>query len=73
MRLLDLHGQSADQDMLWSIVQDPRWRELRMPSRFLSTVADLFARAGDAREAIEVYRRQASEAAPADVAGCARS
>jgi membrane associated rhomboid family serine protease len=69
LRLIELYAKSADPDMLWGIVQDPRWRELRMPSRFLSTVADTFARAGDAREAIEVYRRQASEAAPADVAG----
>jgi hypothetical protein len=32
-------------------------------------VADTFARAGDAREAIEIYRRLAAEAAPVDVAG----
>jgi hypothetical protein len=50
------------------VAQDPRWRELRMPARFLTAVADLCARAGDAREAIEIYRRQAAEAPPGDVA-----
>ncbi len=68
LRLIELHGRSQDPDMKWNIVQDPRWRELRMPARFLSSVADMLARAGDAREAIEIYRRQASEAAPGDVA-----
>jgi membrane associated rhomboid family serine protease len=68
LRLLDLHGRGADRDMVWGVVNDPRWRALRMPSRFLSTVADLLARAGDAREAIEIYRRQAAEAPPGDVA-----
>jgi membrane associated rhomboid family serine protease len=68
LRLLDLHGRGTDRDMVWAIVNDPRWRELRMPSRFLSTVADLLARAGDGREAIEIYRRQAAEAPPGDVA-----
>jgi len=68
-KLLELHGRGGDQDMVWSVVNDPRWRELKMPSRFLSTVADLLARAGDAREAIEIYRRLGEEAAPGDVAG----
>ena len=68
LRLIELHGRSSDPDMLWSVVQDPRWRELRMPSRFLTTVAETLARAGDAREAIAVYRRQASEASSGDVA-----
>ena len=36
LRLIELYAKSADPDMLWGIVQDPRWRELRMPSLFLS-------------------------------------
>jgi serine/threonine protein kinase len=68
-RLIELHGRGADPDMVWDVVGDPRWRELRMPARFLTAVAEQLARAGDAREAIEIYRRQAAEAAPGDVAG----
>jgi membrane associated rhomboid family serine protease len=68
LRLLELHRRGDDPDMVWSVVNEPRWRALRMPGRFLSTVADLLARAGDAREAIEIYRRQAAEAPPGDVA-----
>jgi tetratricopeptide (TPR) repeat protein len=68
LRLLELHGRGPDPEMVWSVAQDPRWRELRMPARFLTAVADLYARAGDAREAIEIYRRQAAEAPPGDVA-----
>jgi membrane associated rhomboid family serine protease len=68
LRLIELHGRGSDPDMVWGVVNEPRWRELRMPGRFLSTVADLLARAGDAREAIEIYRRQAAEAPPGDVA-----
>ena len=67
LRLLELHAR-GDRDMVWGIVNDPRWRELRMPSRFLSAVADLLARAGDAREAIELYRKMAAEAPPGDLA-----
>lgn len=67
LRLIELHGRGFDPDMVWGVVNEPRWRALRMPARFLSTVADLLARAGDAREAIEIYRRQAAEAAPGDV------
>jgi len=69
IKLLELHGRGGDKGMVWGVVNDPRWRELKMPSRFLSTVADLLARAGDAREAIEIYRRLGEEAAPGDVAG----
>jgi len=69
VRLIELHGRGGDPDMVWDVAQDPRWRELRMPARFLSLVAEMFARAGDAREAIEIYRRQSAEAAPGDVAG----
>jgi hypothetical protein len=69
MKLLGLHCRGGDQDMVWSVVNDPRWRELKMPGRFLSMVAELLARAGDAREAIAIYRRQGEEAAPGDVAG----
>jgi hypothetical protein len=68
LRLIELYGRSQDPDMKWSVVHDPRWRELRMPARFLTSVAEMLARAGDARAAIEIYRRQASEAAPGDVA-----
>lgn len=69
LRLIELHDRGADPDMVWDVVGDPRWRELRMPPRFLTAVAERLARAGDAREAIEIYRRQAAEAAPGDVAG----
>jgi hypothetical protein len=68
LRLIELHGRGSDKDMVWSVVNDTRWRELHMTSRFLSVVADLLARAGDAREAIEVYRRIAAEAPAGDVA-----
>jgi hypothetical protein len=68
LRLLELHGRGADKDMVWSVVNDPRWRELRMTGRFLAAVAELLARAGDAREAIEVYRKMAAEAPAGDVA-----
>jgi membrane associated rhomboid family serine protease len=68
LRLIDLHARGTDPDMVWSIVNEPRWRELRMPARFLTRVADLLAREGDARQAIEIYRRQAAEAPPGDVA-----
>jgi membrane associated rhomboid family serine protease len=67
LRLIELHGR-GDKDMVWSVVNDTRWRELRMTSRFLSVVADALARAGDAREAIDVYRRIAAEAPPGDLA-----
>jgi membrane associated rhomboid family serine protease len=67
LKLIDIYGRS-DPDMVWDVVGDSRWRELRMPPRFLSAVADLLARAGDAREAIEIYRRLGAEAAPGDVA-----
>jgi membrane associated rhomboid family serine protease len=69
LKLLELYGRGPDRDMVWTVVNDPRWREFRMPSRFLSTVAGLLAREGDARGAIELYRRQSDEAAPGDVAG----
>jgi len=68
LRLLELHGRGSDKDMVWGVVNDPRWRELRMTSRFLAAVADLLAHAGDARAAIDVYRRIAAEAPPGDVA-----
>lgn len=68
LRLIDLHGRGPDRDLVWSVVNDRRWRQLVMTSRFLATVADLSARAGDGREAIGLYRRIASEAAPGDVA-----
>ncbi len=67
LRLLELHGR-GDRDLVWGIVNDPRWRQLRMPSRFLSAVADLLARAGDGREAIELYRKMGAEAPPGDLA-----
>ena len=69
LKLLELFARGPDRDMVWTVANDPRWRQFRMPSRFLSAVADLHARAGDARAAIELYRRQADEAAPGDVAG----
>ena len=53
---------------MWTVVNDPRWRELRVTSRFLAVVADMLARAGDGRGAIELYRRIRAEAPAADVA-----
>ncbi len=68
LRLIDLHGRGPDRDMVWSVVNEPRWRQLRMTSRFLASAADLNARAGAVREAIELYRKIAAEAPPGDVA-----
>jgi membrane associated rhomboid family serine protease len=68
LRLLELHGRGRDRDMVWSVVNEPRWRELRVTSRFLGAVAELLARAGDGRQAIELYRRMAAQAPPGDVA-----
>ncbi len=69
LRLIELHGRGSDRDMVWSVVNDTRWRELPMTSRFLSVVADMLARAGDARGAIELHRRIAAQAPAGDVAG----
>ncbi len=66
LRLIEIHGRGPDRDMVWSVVNDPRWRELGMTSRFLATVAGLLARAGDAREAMTLYRRVATEAPAGD-------
>ena len=68
LRLLELHGRGSDRDLVWTVVNDPRWRELRVTSRFLAVVADMLARAGDGRGAIELYRRIRAEAPAADVA-----
>ncbi len=73
-KLLELHGRGGDQDMVWSVVNDPRWRELRMPSRFLSTVAERLARAGDAREAIaDLQAPERARRRRATSRGCGRS
>jgi membrane associated rhomboid family serine protease len=67
IRLIELHGRGSDKDMVWTVVNDPRWREMRMTGRFLLVVADVLSRAGDAREAVEVYRRLAAEAPAGDL------
>ncbi len=69
LRLIELHGRGPDRDMVWTVVNDDRWRSLRMSGRFLAGVADLLARAGDLHEAIQLYRRIAGEAPAGDVAG----
>ncbi len=68
LRLIDLHGRGPDRDMVWGVVNEPRWRQLRMTGRFLATCADLNARAGDVREAIALHRKIAAEAPAGDVA-----
>jgi hypothetical protein len=68
LRLLELHGRGSDRDMVWTVVNEPRWRQMRMTSRFLAAAADLLARAGDAREAIDLHRRIAAQGPPGDVA-----
>jgi membrane associated rhomboid family serine protease len=68
LRLIELHSRGSDKDMVWSVVNDARWRELPMSSRYLAVVADMLARAGDARGAIDLHRRISAGAAAADVA-----
>jgi membrane associated rhomboid family serine protease len=69
LRLLDLLKRQREDELLWDVAGDSRWRQLPMPSRFLLTVAALYDGSGDGREAIEIYRRVASQSAPDDVAG----
>jgi tetratricopeptide (TPR) repeat protein len=69
LRLLDLLKREREDDLLWDVAGDSRWRSLPMPSRFLLTVAALYDGSGDGREALEIYRRVASQSAPDDVAG----
>ena len=69
LRLIELHRRGGDDDMIWEIVGEQRWRALRMPSRFRMSVAELLAQAGDAREAIDILRHVSAECAPSDVAG----
>jgi membrane associated rhomboid family serine protease len=69
LRLMDLLRRQGEQDLLWDVATDRRWRQLRMPSRFLLAVAALYESSGDGREALETYRRVAAESAPGDVAG----
>jgi membrane associated rhomboid family serine protease/DNA-binding GntR family transcriptional regulator len=68
-RLMDLLKRQGEQELLWDVAADARWRQLRMPSRFLFAVAGLYAGSGDGREAIEVYRRVSAQSGPDDVAG----
>jgi membrane associated rhomboid family serine protease len=68
LRLIELYGRGPDRDMVWSVVNEARWRPLRMTSRFLASMADLNARAGDVREAITLYQKIAAEAPVGDVA-----
>jgi membrane associated rhomboid family serine protease len=68
LRLLDLLGRQGERELLWDVAGEPRWRQLRMPSRFVFSVAGLYARHGDGREAIALYQRVASEEPPDDVA-----
>ena len=60
LRLIDLLGRQGERELLWDVANDKRWRPLEMPSRFLFAVAGLYARDGDGREAIALYRRVSS-------------
>jgi membrane associated rhomboid family serine protease len=66
LRLLDLLRRRSEKELLYDLLTDRRWRALQMPPRFTATVADLFARQGDGREAIDLYRRISSELEPSD-------
>lgn len=68
LRLLELLGRQGERELLWDVAGEPRWRQLRMPSRFLFAVAGLYARSGDGREAIGLYQRVAAQESPDDVA-----
>jgi thioredoxin-like negative regulator of GroEL len=68
LRLLDLLGRQGERELLWDVAGEPRWRQLRMPSRFVFSVAGLYARNGDGREAIALYRRVSSQEPSDDVA-----
>jgi membrane associated rhomboid family serine protease len=68
LRLLELLGRQGERELLWDVAGEPRWRHLRMPSRFVFAVAGLYARHGDGREAVELYRRVATQEPPDDVA-----
>lgn len=67
LRLIELLGRQGERELLWDLAGDPRWRSLRMPGGFVLSVAALYARHGDGREAIDLYRRVASEQPPDDV------
>ncbi|MEE8217823.1 MAG: rhomboid family intramembrane serine protease [Vicinamibacteria bacterium] len=67
LRLIDLLGRKGERELLWDVAADKRWRQLRMPSRFLFVVASLYARDGDGREAIGLYRRVSAKRAEDDV------
>jgi hypothetical protein len=66
---MEILRRQGEDDLLWDMAGDPRWRQLKMPGRFLTTVAALYDGAGDGREALEIYRRVSAESAPDDVAG----
>ncbi len=68
LRLLDLLGRQGERELLWDIAGEPRWRQLQMPSRFVFSVAGLYARHGDGREAIALYQRVAAQEPPGEVA-----
>ena len=61
LRLIALLGRQGEEELLWDVAGDRRWRALEVPSRFVFAVASLYARSGDGREAIELYRRVAAE------------
>lgn len=68
LRLLDLLGREGERELLGDVAGDPRWRDLDVPSRFVFAVARLYARDGNGREAIELYRRVADRGPADDVA-----
>jgi membrane associated rhomboid family serine protease len=68
VRLLELLGRQDEQELLWDVAGDPRWREMSMPSRFVFQVAGLYARHGDGRQAVELYQLVAAQNPPDDVA-----
>jgi len=61
LRLIDLLGRQGERELLGDVTGDKRWRALGMPSRFVFAVADLYAREGNGREAIELLQRVSSK------------
>jgi predicted Zn-dependent protease len=67
-RLLELLRRRGERELLWDLMNDPRWRALPMPARFLQGAADHHLRQGDGRSALDLLQRLSANGAPDDVA-----
>lgn len=66
-RLLELLRRRGERELLWNLMNDPRWRSLPMPARFLLSAADHHVREGDGRSAIDLFQRASAGGAADDL------